>query len=277
MTDESEAIKAIEQLGGRVTRDHTLSGSPVTAVDLKLVRELVDDHLDLPKTFKSLKHLSLFGTRIGDAGLLHIGSLTGLTSLDLDEGPRMTEAGPCQLWNLTRLTKLSLCGGWVVPDTSVQGIGRLQSLGELSLRSARITSGILEWIAALNDLRRPDLNGTRISDVGLQHLKRLYLTKLDLGWTAITDAGLRDVAELKSVEELDIARTRVGDLGVAELKRLPNLAVLYAHGTQVTDAVLNDLLTFGSLRKLSVYSTRVTGSALRDFRRARPEVRIDFE
>jgi internalin A len=281
MTDESEAIRAIKRLGGSVSRDDTLPGSPVTAVDLGRAKEFADQHVDLLKTLKSLKHLSLHSFQISDAGLLEIGSLGGLTSLKiLGSGPGVTEAGVRQLWNLRNLRRLTLGGLWGrnVMDAALQGIGCLQNLAELNLRFAQITDGGLKWIGGLSDLRQLNLKSQRISDAGLQHLKGFTnLTKLDLGWTGITDAGMSGIAELKNLTELDVSWTHIGDSGVAELKRLPNLAAIDLHGTQVTDAALIDLLTFRNLRHLSEYCTRVTSPALKEFRKSRPEIRINWE
>jgi hypothetical protein len=45
--------------------------------------------------------------------------------------------------------------------------------------------------------------------------------------TAITDAGLKELASLKGLTLLNVSKTKVTDAGVGELKKaLPNLQVL---------------------------------------------------
>ena len=52
------------------------------------------------------------------------------------------------------------------------------------------------------------------------------VTSLDLEYTQITDAGLKDVTKLQKLGALFLYRTQVTEAGVAELKKaLPNLAI----------------------------------------------------
>ena len=56
----------------------------------------------------------------------------------------------------------------------------------------------------------------------------LWITDLDLAGTKITDAGLKDVAKLKSLERISlyVDGTKVTDAGVSELsKALPNCEI----------------------------------------------------
>ncbi len=183
MLDESDAIQAIKRLGGSVEHDNSLPNSPVIAVKLYHRPDFRDQHVELLKAFKNLKHLDVMSHNLGEAGLLEIGSLAGLISLDLRAGHAVTEPGTNAIWNLTKLTRLTLhaCN---VTDATLQGIGRLQSLEELSLGLTQITDLGLHWIASLTNLRQLKLNGARITDAGVHHLKPLVnLTRLDLGWT----------------------------------------------------------------------------------------------
>jgi internalin A len=60
---------------------------------------------------------------------------------------------------------------------------------------------------------------TQVTDAGLKELRELKsLTELDLGFTAVTDVGLKELKELKSLQTLDLSRTKVTDAG---LKAIP--------------------------------------------------------
>ena len=66
--DEDSAIKAVEKLGGRVTRDAKLPGKPVTGVALIGI-QVTDAYL---KELKDLKHLTMLvlrGTKVTAEGV----------------------------------------------------------------------------------------------------------------------------------------------------------------------------------------------------------------
>src|SRR5437660_2661929 len=79
--DEASAVKAIEKLGGKVTRDDKLPGKPVIEVNLA-------------------------GTQVKDAGLKELKDLKQLTTLYHMTG--VTDAGLKELKDLKQLTTLAL-------------------------------------------------------------------------------------------------------------------------------------------------------------------------
>ncbi len=56
----------------------------------------------------------------------------------------------------------------------------------------------------------------------------------------MTDAGLKELAGLKSLQTLDLRNTQVTDAGLKELAGLKSLQKLDLDSTQVTDAGLKD-------------------------------------
>ena len=64
---------------------------------------------------------------------------------------------------------------------------------------------------------------------------------LNLYRTQVTDAGLKELAGLKSLHTLDLRGTQVTDAGLKELAGLKSLHTLYLSGTQVTDAGVAEL------------------------------------
>ena len=72
-----------------------------------------------------------------------------------------------------------------------------------------------------------DLNNTQVTDAGLKELAGLQsLQTLVLFGTQVTDAGLKELAGLKSLRELWLGDTQVTDAGVAQLRQaLPNCRI----------------------------------------------------
>jgi hypothetical protein len=78
--------------------------------------------------------------------------------------------------------------------------------------------------------------GNMADDETLAHVGRLgRLEYLNLGFTAVTDAGLAHLKGLTNIVDLDLWDTQVGDEGLAHLNGLTNLQILGLVGTRVTD------------------------------------------
>jgi len=84
---------------------------------------------------------------------------------------------------------------------------------------------------------------------------------LDLGETAVTDAGLATVAAMRELRRLQLDRTAVTDAGLASVTPLSRLESLNLFGTAVTDDGLTALKALPRLRRLHVWQTRITPAA----------------
>ena len=69
--DEASAVKAVENLGGKVTRDDKLPGKPVIGVNLGGLRmgKVTDAGLKELKDLKQLTSLNLYATKVTDDGV----------------------------------------------------------------------------------------------------------------------------------------------------------------------------------------------------------------
>ena len=109
------------------------------------------------------------------------------------------------------------------------------------------------------------LNATQVTDAELKELAGLKsLQALNLGWTKVTDAGLKELAGLKSLQALDLVHTQVTDAGLKELAGLKSLQALNLYGTQVTDAGLKELAGLKSLQTLTLNLTQVRDAGLKE-------------
>src|SRR5207302_796007 len=112
--DEASAVKAVEKLGGKVTRDDKLPGRPVIGVNLGHPK-VTDADLKELKNLKQLTSLNLGDKQVTDAGLKDMQELKQLTTLNLGD-TKVTDAGLKELKDLKQLTSLNLAETKVTAD-----------------------------------------------------------------------------------------------------------------------------------------------------------------
>src|SRR5207249_4603172 len=142
--DEAPAVKAVENLGGKVTRDDKLPGNPVIGVNLG----------------------GLFPGKVTDAGLKELKHLKQLTTLDL-HGANVTGAGLKEVKDLKQLTSLNL-GGTKVTDAGLKELADLKQLTYLNLWQTQVTGAGLKELTDLKQLTKLSLGGTKVTDAGLK-------------------------------------------------------------------------------------------------------------
>ncbi|MGB5518074.1 MAG: response regulator [Gammaproteobacteria bacterium] len=148
---------------------------------------------NLLASLHDLRFLSLAETRVGDAGLVHLQSLTNLQELHLDHSD-ITDEG---LQLLTTLPKLEI----------------------LDLKGTRITDAGLVHVGHMTGLKGLYLTRTAITDAGLENLRSLSKLETLILWdTAIGDAGLEHLKSLQHLKEVILWNTRVSQQGAATLQ-----------------------------------------------------------
>lgn len=159
-----------------------------------LATQISDRELgNLLASLHDLRFLSLAETRVGDAGLAHLQSLTSLQELHLDH---------------TDIT-----------DEGLKLLASLPNLEILDLKGTRITDAGLAEIGRLTGLKGLYLTRTGITDAGLAHLRDLgQLETLILWDTGIGDAGLDHLKPLKRLEEVILWGTQVTRQGAEALQ-----------------------------------------------------------
>ena len=84
------------------------------------------------------------------------------------------------------------------------------------------------------------------------------VAQLDLGRTAITDAGVKTIAKLPRLAQLDLRQTKITDAGLEPLTALKNLQTLNLVSTAVTDAGLKQLAAIKSLKTVYLWNSKAT-------------------
>jgi len=83
---------------------------------------------------------------------------------------------------------------------------------------------------------------TKVSDSGMTHLVALPgLTTVSLDGTRVTDAGLEDLSKRATIKWLKLNNTEISDVGLGHLARLSNLEVLFVKETRVTSPGIAEL------------------------------------
>ncbi len=135
---------------------------------------------NLLASLHDLRFLSLAETRVGDAGLVHLQSLTHLQELHLDHSD-ITDEGLQLLATLPNLEILDL-KGTKITDAGLVHVGRLTGLKGLYLTRTAIIDAGLVYLRSLSKLETLILWDTAIGDAGLEHLKSLQHLKEAILW-----------------------------------------------------------------------------------------------
>lgn len=183
-----------------------------------------------------------------------------------------TDADLARIAFLPHLRCLSLSG--TVTDEAMKTVARWQSLEELRLGSAEITSLGLAQLRQLPRLRKLVVPMS-IDDAGLEAVGAATgLETLSIGtgpanpfrppsWGPLTAAGLSRLCALAGLKDLSLYGMPVGDDETAFLERLPRLQRLHLVGTGISDAGLEHLGRLEQLEWLDlggVTGSQVTGS-----------------
>ncbi len=97
---------------------------------------------------------------------------------------------------------------------------------------------------------------------------------VSLGYTKVTDAGLKELAPLKNLTTFNLNGTEVTSAGLKELAPLKNLTNLDLWGTKVTDAGLKELANLKNLAALDLGRTEVTDAGMKELQKALPKCKI---
>lgn len=98
---------------------------------------------------------------------------------------------------------------------------------------------------------------------------------LDLGGTAITDAGLAALPPMPRLQKLVLARTAITGAGLAHLGKLGELRSLNCYESKVDDAGLQHLAPLSRLERLFVWQTQVTAAGEKELERQLPQLAIE--
>jgi WD40 repeat protein/serine/threonine protein kinase len=114
-----------------------------------------------------------------------------------------------------------------------------------------VTDGDLARLEGLRDLEHLDLDHTKLSHRGIEHLRRLSsLSYLSLNYCPITNAGLADLADLKQLNSLYLMSADISNDGLRHIANFAELEYLSLAFNDITDRGLSHLIELGRLEQL---------------------------
>ncbi len=232
---------------------------------IQLFRTDIDnDSLAVLAKFPELEQIRCGQTRVGDAGLEHLRSMTRLRAIDLSDCNSVSSAGVEALSGLPNLKFLKVWGPQI-NDRTLDSIAQMSSLEVLGLNDTRVTDAGIEKLAGLTSLQEIHLVRTRTGDRSLEIFSALpNVATLRLRDTQLSDAGLEYLARIKGLERLDLSENSspgITDAGMQSVGRMENLVELNLWTTQVSDEGIHSLVNLGNLRWLNLDKTLVTDAA----------------
>jgi Leucine-rich repeat (LRR) protein len=218
--------------------------------------------LDLNTTFvrdvsalaccRALRDLSLFRTRVTDAGIAGLERINTLEKLNLCLCHHLSSV--TNLRHCTALRELNL-GCTAITDAGIEGLGRISTLTTLSLDQCNMITSVstLRHSPSLRELR---ISCTKVTGAGISGLEEIVtLERLD----ASNCDELDDVTSLRrcrALRILDLERSSVTDTSVAALAYVVTLESLcLARCAQIRN--VSGFSGVVSLRELNLSETKV--------------------
>jgi internalin A len=244
-----ETIAAYKRIGARYPAVQAKSGIigkefPLFEFGGFATRELKAIHA-LPKPRVA------FGLSFVDASDSTIDLLSDfdkLIELQLMMSPSVTDKGLKKIALLKNLQSLTLDDARISVSGS-KALCDLQQLVDLDLRFRHLDE-IATHFKSLPKLERLALHGSDLTDKGLAEISNVKSLKLlDIRQTSVTNEGLKSIQRIDGLMRLDVTDTRVtvdGLVALAPLKKLNDLRVLRWRGA---DGIVNDR-SLSVLRKI---------------------------
>lgn len=216
-------------------------------------RSFGDTGMEHLRNIPSLKTLTCYDTNISDAGLQQLSGHGGLENLCILRAG-LTDRGLGYLKTMPSLKKLCIYKESGVTDNGMAHLAHVESLVSLDLPD--ITDKGMPSIAKLKNLKHLHIYGgsySKVTDAALRHLSALQsLEVLLISGRSCTNAGMDYLARLTNLRELYISADSVTDEGLAKLKTLKSLEKLSFGSKNVTVSGLSHLNAFKNLTDLNV-------------------------
>jgi internalin A len=141
---------------------------------------------------------------------------------------------------------------------------KLQRVVLSSLHPLQVTDDCLRSLVGLTDLRVFQCGETPFTDAGIRHLAPVAsLEELWLDFNShLSDRCLETVGGLTKLRVLRFHGAPITDAGIGKIKGLVNLEDLQLGKAQVSDAALATIGTFTKLKTLDLQHTRVTDAGM---------------
>jgi hypothetical protein len=152
----------------------------------------------------------------------------------------------------------------LIGDAELEPVSKLKSLQAIYLDGTKVTDAGIQKLGDLVELRGLNLRRVAISHPPTRHLSKLI--SLDLAYTAVAKL---DTSSMTKLELLDLRGTRINDETLTSFASMPELRTLDISGDverhmNITDHGVSHLTRekFPKLTRIFLYHTEVTNAAL---------------
>lgn len=250
--DDAAIAAQLEALGGKVVR----KGEAVVQVSFTNCEKLGDAEYRAIGQLAGLKSLTLYGGKqtLNDSTVGHLLGLKELESLS-SEGAKLSDPGLAKLAALTSLKSASFfhlsfrLEGFT--GTGFAAWSALPKLEKLTVAGMSMGDEGFAAIARITTLRELSTWHTYQTEAGHAEIAKLpNLTVLKMGQRlphtgakapSFTDASLRTLAGIKTLESLKLGEARLTFEGLRVLKGLPKLKSLLIYESEVAEADVEKL------------------------------------
>jgi Leucine-rich repeat (LRR) protein len=233
------------------------------SLSTKSTRTSVADALLGEERFERVEELTLRGPQFDDEMLMHVGALTGLRTLSIEDGS-YTPQGFAHLAQLPVLE--DLCISRPIGDDAIQPLVKSPRLRKLTLQSGKVTGESMKGFRALEEL---ETLWCPIDDTGAKAISHLpNLKRLDMHCPALSDGGMGEFARMQNLKQLRIVSDQISGAGLTKLQQSRSLAELDIQGGRIDDLALQEISRLSSLRSLIVMSPQITNEGLQHLSQA---------
>ena len=216
----------------------------------------------------------------------HDGQIVGAKWVKVDEGLGVVEDDPDRRaaeWVLGIGGAVKIAGASDFVKTEAQLPHEGFVIDSIDLGRDQIPKGLPEnWTDKLTPLQSfvsLDLNDQNVSDEDLYALgERVSVTDLRIRGAKINDYTLRYIAQAwPQLEWLNVASSPITDAGLKHISRLSSLQALYICESHVTDAGLPHLKSLTNLTNLGMTDISFTAAGVADLQAALPNCKIGWD
>ena len=244
------------------------------------ISELITVADKLPSGRFKVQMVDLTGARqlVTDDGLENLRGLAEITGLVLEHCPKVTDRALKLVGTFKTLKSLSL-SVTAVTDAGMPDLRELTELETLSLGVTRVTGRGLEPLRNLRKLRELVFGDDNASSnvVGIAKAAWPDLQILSLPGTALTEAGVAEIASLPTISRLELRVRSTTDEQLRLLAPLQKVSVLRTNRSPISDAGLDHLRPLTGLRILDVQETKVTAAGVAKLQLALPKCNIRWD
>lgn len=257
--DDPEAVAALEELGGKLTKDG--NGNVVRADFSAVVVE--DDDVFAPiAKLKQLQLVKFYGAEITDDVTGFMKDLTELRDVDFSNCV-IEDKGIENLTNSKNLSAFGLRRN-NISNKSLEIIAtQFPKVRYLDVRYCNVDDEGMKFVGQMKDMEVLRTEGAFISDEGMAHLAGLTKMRfLNLRDKKITDKGMAYLAGMKNLETLELNEVACSNEGLAHIKDCVKLKKLHLFRTKVTDDGMEYLTNMTEMEDLKFRQSPVRGEQM---------------